>query len=83
MLVRINLLSYWIKNKGDRKMTKSNGRLELEKAIMDKVQSIFDNAQFINNFEIHIAGGVDEVTRIKYTVDEHIIPNKEIKNDTN
>ena len=64
-------------------MTKSNGRLELEKAIMDKVQSIFDNAQFINNFEIHIAGGVDEVTRIKYTVDEHIIPNKEIKNDTN
>ena len=62
-------------------MTKSNGRLELEKAIMDKVQSIFDNAQFINNFEIHIAGGVDEVTRIKYTVDEHIIPNKEIDNE--
>lgn len=60
-------------------MNKSKGRIELEEAIINKVHNIFDNAPIIDNFQIHITGGVDELTTIKYTVEERIVPDKENK----
>lgn len=53
---------------------KSEGRIEQEKAIMNKIQSIFDNAEIIDNFEITVHGAYNEVTTIKYAVEERIIP---------
>ena len=35
---------------------KSEGRIEQEKAIMNKIQSIFDNAEIIANFKQIIVG---------------------------
>lgn len=58
-------------------ITKSNGRREFEKAIIDKIQNIFDNAEYISSFEIAIKGSYDEVTTIKYNVEERIIPKGE------
>lgn len=58
---------------------KSDGRIEQEKAIMNKIQSIFDNAEFIKEFEINISGGVGEATEIKYKVIEAIVPKGDIK----
>ena len=55
-------------------MKKSDGRIEQEKAIIGKIQAIFDNARFIDNFEINVKGGVAEMTSIKYTFEERIIP---------
>ena len=56
---------------------KSEGRKKLEKAIMDKIQNIFDNAEIIDNFEVSIHGAYDEVTTITYKVEERIIPKEE------
>lgn len=53
---------------------KSEGRKATEKAIMDKIQSVFDNADRIDEFEIKVHGSVDEVTTIEYTVSEQIVP---------
>ena len=58
---------------------KSDGRIEQEKAIMNKIQSIFDNAEVIKEFEINISGGVGEETEIKYKVIEAIVPKGDIK----
>ena len=58
---------------------KSEGRIKQEKAIMDKIQSIFDNAEVIDNFDILVHGSVDEVTTIKYAVEERIRPKEEAK----
>lgn len=58
---------------------KSEGRIEQEKAIMNKIQSIFDNAEFIKEFEINISGGVGKATEIKHTVIETIAPKGDIK----
>ena len=58
-------------------VTKSEGRKKLEKAIMDKIQNIFDNAEIIDNFDISIHGAYDEVTTITYKVEERIIPKEE------
>ena len=41
---------------------------------MNKIQSIFDNAEIIDNFEITVHGAYDEVTTIKYAVEERIKP---------
>lgn len=59
---------------------KSEGRKKQEKAIIDKIQNIFDNAEIIDNFDISIHGAYDEVTTIKYKVEERIIPKKEGEN---
>lgn len=59
------------------KEMKGEYRQALEKAIIDKVQSIFDNADHITNFEIMIKGGMEEVTSIEYRVAEFIIPQSE------
>lgn len=57
--------------------TKSNGRQELEKTIMDKIQNIFDNAEYINHFNIVIMGAYDSATIIKYNFEERIVPKGE------
>ncbi|MBO5839781.1 MAG: hypothetical protein J6R06_08930 [Bacteroidales bacterium] len=46
---------------------------------MNKIQSIFDNAEFIKEFEIYISGGVEEATEIKYKVTEAIVPKGDMK----
>lgn len=53
---------------------KSEGRQKIEKAIMNKIQSIFDNANLIDEFEMTLKGGVSEITTIEYKVAERIIP---------
>lgn len=58
-------------------ITKSNGRQEQEKAIMDKIQNIFDNAEVISNFDILVHGAYDEVTTITYRVEERIRPKED------
>ena len=58
---------------------KTEGRLKIEKAIMNKIQSIFDNANLIDEFELTLKGGVGEVTTIEYKVAERIIPQLEEK----
>lgn len=55
-------------------MNKSEGRKASEKAIMDKIQSIFDNADYLDEFEITVEGGVEVVTTIEYKVSERIVP---------
>ena len=56
--------------------TKSKGRIAEEKAIVNKIQSLFDNAEFIQHFTIEVTGGVSETTCIKYEVEEFLIPKK-------
>lgn len=53
---------------------KTEGRQKIEKAIMNKIQSIFDNANLIDGFELTLKGGVGEITTIEYKVAERIIP---------
>ena len=53
---------------------KSDGRIEQEKAIMNKIQSIFDNAEYIQEIDIAVHAARDCLTTIKYTVEETIIP---------
>lgn len=54
--------------------TKSKGRIAEEKAIIDKIQSLFDNAEFIRHFKIVITGGVSEATCFEYKVEEFLTP---------
>lgn len=60
-------------------MEKSENRLKEEQAIINKIQSIFDNADLIDNFEIVIIGGAGEITAIEYRVAERIVPQLEEK----
>ena len=53
---------------------KTEGRQKIEKAIINKIQSIFDNANLIDEFEMTLKGGVGEITTIEYKVAERIIP---------
>ncbi len=54
--------------------TKSKGRIAEKKAIINKIQSLFDNAEFIRHFKIEITGGVSEATCIEYKVKEVLAP---------
>ena len=51
-------------------MDKSETRIKYEKEIMEKIQSIFDNAEHIQQFHFEIDGGVGMNTIIEYTVAE-------------
>lgn len=53
---------------------KTEGRQKIEKAVINKIQSIFDNANLIDEFEMTLKGGVGEITTIEYKVAERIIP---------
>ena len=52
----------------------TENRAKQQKQIIDKIQSIFDNAEHIYRFQLDVEGGVDMVTRIQYTVVENLIP---------
>lgn len=53
---------------------RSTGRSQQEKAVIDKVKSVFDSTEYIQNFDIQVKGGVEEMTTIKYTFEEVIRP---------
>ena len=63
-------------------MAKSLGRKLNEKQIIDKVQSIFDNAEYIRDFEIKIEGGVTMATVVDYRVTEFFKPETEDADDS-
>lgn len=50
------------------------GRSQQEKAVIDKVKQVFDSAEYIQNFDVQVKGGVEEFTTIKYTFEEVIRP---------
>lgn len=54
-------------------------KLETEGAaeIAKKVERILNNADYIDYFNIQIEGSRTEVTSIKYTVKEYIVPEPE------
>ena len=62
-------------------MEKSNGRIEEEKAILDKIQDIFDSAAHIRSFKIEICGSNIEATRIRYDIEETIMPQRKEPNE--
>lgn len=51
----------------------TENRAKQQKQIIDKIQSIFDNAEHIYHFQIDVEGGFDRVTRIQYTVVENLV----------
>ena len=53
-------------------MDKSENRIKQEKQIIDKIQSIFDNAEHIIQFQFEINGGSGMSTTITHTVVERI-----------
>lgn len=54
-------------------MAITENRAKQQKQIIDKIQSIFDNAEHIYRFQFDVEGGVDRVTRIQYTVVENLV----------
>ena len=57
-------------------MSKSIGRQNEENAIIDKIQSVFDNAERIRQFHFEIDGGVTMATQITYEVTEVLVTEK-------
>ena len=51
----------------------TENRAKQQKQIIDKIQSIFDNAEHIQQFQFEINGGVGMVTRVRYTMVENLI----------
>ena len=62
-------------------MEKNNGRIEQEKAILDKIQDIFDSAAHIRSFKIEICGSNTEATMIRYDIQEIIMPQRKEPNE--
>ena len=54
-------------------MAITENRSKQQKQIIEKIQSIFDNAEHIYRFQFDVEGGVDRVTRIQYTVVENLV----------
>ena len=55
-------------------MAISNGEMEKNKAIVDRVQQILNNAKNIDDISINIKAARGEVTIINYGVKEFLIP---------
>jgi hypothetical protein len=51
----------------------TENRAKQQKQIIDKIQSIFNNAEHIVQFQFEINGGVGMVTRVRYTVVENLV----------
>lgn len=47
---------------------------DIQKAVMKKLESIFENTQFIRSVEIEIKGSTEEATTIRYNIEEVIRP---------
>lgn len=53
----------------------------MNKAIVDKVESVLSNADYIQSINISIKGEVGEVPIIDYRITECIVPGKEVENE--
>jgi len=62
---------------------RTNYNAELGKAIADKIQKIFSNADGITEFYIHVNGSTTTATTIRYNIEEYIIPEEPIKENDN
>lgn len=49
---------------------------DIQKAVMKKLESIFENTQFIRSVEIEIKGSTEEATTIRYNIEEVIRPDE-------
>lgn len=58
-------------------MAITENRAKQQKQIIDKIQSIFDNAEHIQRFHIEVNGGVGMNTRIQYSVVENLVDEEE------
>lgn len=52
---------------------------DIQKAVMKKLESIFENTQFIRSVEIEIKGSTEEATTIRYNIEEVICPDERNK----
>ena len=55
-------------------MAIGNGELERKKAIVARIQQILDNAKNIDDLTILVSAPRDELTTVKYSVSEFILP---------
>lgn len=51
----------------------TENRAKQQKQIIDKIQSVFDNAEHIQQFQFKVNGGVGMSTRFEYTVVERLV----------
>lgn len=49
---------------------------DIQKAVMKKLESIFENTQHIRSAKIEIKGSVEEATTIRYDIEEAICPDE-------
>lgn len=49
---------------------------DIQKAVMKKLESIFENTQFVRGVKIEIKGSTEEATTIRYDIEEIIRPDE-------
>ena len=49
---------------------------DIQKAVMKKLESIFENTQHIRSVKIEIEGNTEEATTIRYDIEELICPDE-------
>lgn len=49
---------------------------DIQKAVMKKLESIFENTQHIQHIKIEIKGSVTDATTIRYDIEELICPDE-------
>ena len=49
---------------------------DIQKAVMKKLESIFENTQHIRSAKIEIKGSTEEATTIRYDIEEVICPDE-------
>ena len=49
---------------------------DIQKAVMKKLESIFENTQHIRSVNIEIKGSQEEATTIRYDIEEIICPDE-------
>ena len=49
---------------------------DIQKAVMKKLESIFENTQHIRSVKIEINGSLEEATTIRYDIEEFICPDE-------
>lgn len=50
---------------------------DIQKAVIKKLESIFENAQHIRSVKIEIKGSTEEATTIRYDIEEIIVTGRE------
>lgn len=49
---------------------------DIQKAVIKKLESIFENAQHIRSVKVEIKGSLEEATTIRYDIEEFICPDE-------